>query len=126
AARGRWGAPGPWRERSHGRTGTRAEDGAFRDVLAPITPASAAPSSRGTIPAGRRPRTHGGPGERALSSGLELQLFLAAAEAAADPTWKEQAIRWVAEYSYVGVFLFLLACGLGFPSPEEVALIGAG
>lgn len=61
-----------------------------------------------------------------MSSGLELQLFLAAAEAAADPTWKEQAIRWVAEYSYVGVFLFLLACGLGFPSPEEVALIGGG
>lgn len=32
----------------------------------------------------------------------------------------------VVEYSYIGVFLFLIACGLGFPSPEEVALIGGG
>lgn len=32
----------------------------------------------------------------------------------------------VADYSYLGVFLFLIACGLGFPSPEEVALIGGG
>jgi membrane protein DedA with SNARE-associated domain len=55
-----------------------------------------------------------------------LQLFLAAADAAADPSLKEQMIRLVADYSYIGVFLFLIACGLGFPSPEEVALIGGG
>jgi hypothetical protein len=39
---------------------------------------------------------------------------------------KEALVRLVADYSYLGVFLFLIACGLGFPSPEEVALIGGG
>ena len=39
---------------------------------------------------------------------------------------KEWAVRLIADYSYLGVFLFLLACGLGFPAPEEVALIGGG
>ena len=32
----------------------------------------------------------------------------------------------IAEHRYVGVFAFLFACGLGFPVPEEVALIGGG
>ncbi|MGE0708691.1 MAG: DedA family protein [Planctomycetota bacterium] len=52
---------------------------------------------------------------------MDLLLLLAD-----DMTWKEWAIRLVADYSYVGVFLFLIACGLGFPCPEEVALIGGG
>jgi len=30
------------------------------------------------------------------------------------------------EYHYSGPFLFLFLCGLGLPSPEEVALIGSG
>ena len=34
--------------------------------------------------------------------------------------------RTVVEWSYLGVFVLLLACGLGFPCPEEVALIGGG
>lgn len=34
--------------------------------------------------------------------------------------------RTVVEWSYLGVFLLLVACGLGFPCPEEVALIGGG
>jgi membrane protein DedA with SNARE-associated domain len=29
-------------------------------------------------------------------------------------------------FPYLGPFIFLLLCGLGLPSPEEVALIGAG
>ncbi|MCO5171244.1 MAG: DedA family protein [Planctomycetes bacterium] len=57
-------------------------------------------------------------------SGLEL--LLAAGDAAAEPTTREWLTQLVTQYSYVGVFLFLLACGLGFPSPEEVALIGGG
>ncbi|MBX3470438.1 MAG: DedA family protein [Planctomycetes bacterium] len=56
-------------------------------------------------------------------SGLEL--LLAATDAAAEPTTGE-LMQLVADYSYIGVFLFLVACGLGFPSPEEVALIGGG
>lgn len=51
---------------------------------------------------------------------LDLLLLLA------EQTWKEWAITTIAHYSYVGVFLLLLACGLGFPCPEEVALIGGG
>lgn len=43
-----------------------------------------------------------------------------------DASWKKDAIQLVADWSYLGVFLFLIACGLGFPSPEEVALIGGG
>ena len=43
-----------------------------------------------------------------------------------DLSVKERMMYWVAEYSYVGVFLFLIACGLGFPAPEEIALIGGG
>lgn len=39
---------------------------------------------------------------------------------------KLEWIQMIAEYRYVGVFVFLLACGLGFPMPEEVALIGGG
>jgi len=45
---------------------------------------------------------------------------------AQEASTKERLVHWIAEYSYVGVFLFLVACGLGFPSPEEVALIGGG
>ena len=30
------------------------------------------------------------------------------------------------EYHYLGPFVFLFLCGLGLPSPEEVALIGSG
>jgi membrane protein DedA with SNARE-associated domain len=55
---------------------------------------------------------------------LPYELLLTLAEG--EPSLKEQLIFWISEYSYVGVFLFLLACGLGFPSPEEVALIGGG
>jgi membrane protein DedA with SNARE-associated domain len=55
---------------------------------------------------------------------LEFDLLLLIADG--DVTWKETAIRLVADYSYWGVFFFLIACGLGFPSPEEVALIGGG
>lgn len=55
-------------------------------------------------------------------------LLLAASDAAAnaDESTKEWLIRFVADYSYLGVFLFLIACGLGFPAPEEIALIGGG
>jgi membrane protein DedA with SNARE-associated domain len=55
-------------------------------------------------------------------------LLLAASDAAANApdSTKEMMIRLVADYSYVGVFLFLIACGLGFPAPEEIALIGGG
>lgn len=56
-------------------------------------------------------------------SELGLDLLLAAT---AEVSTKEWLVRLVADYSYVGVFLFLIACGLGFPSPEEVALIGGG
>lgn len=45
---------------------------------------------------------------------------------ATDLSLKERAIYLLAEWSYLGVFLFLIACGLGFPCPEEVALIGGG
>lgn len=44
----------------------------------------------------------------------------------AEQTWKEWAITTIANYSYVGVFGLLVICGLGFPCPEEVALIGGG
>ena len=44
----------------------------------------------------------------------------------AEQTWKEWAITTIAHYSYVGVFVLLVICGLGFPCPEEVALIGGG
>lgn len=44
----------------------------------------------------------------------------------AESSFKERMILWVAKWSYLGVFTFLIACGLGFPSPEEVALIGGG
>lgn len=40
-----------------------------------------------------------------------------------DHAW---VINTVAEYSYVGVFLVLLACGFGLPMPEELPLIGGG
>lgn len=59
-------------------------------------------------------------------SGLGIGLLLAATDAAAEVSTKEWMIHQVADYSYIGVFLFLIACGLGFPSPEEVALIGGG
>lgn len=59
-------------------------------------------------------------------SGLGIGLILAATDAAAELSTKEWMIHQVADYSYIGVFLFLIACGLGFPSPEEVALIGGG
>jgi membrane protein DedA with SNARE-associated domain len=39
---------------------------------------------------------------------------------------KMEWITMIAEYRYVGVFAFLFACGLGFPMPEEVALVGGG
>lgn len=55
---------------------------------------------------------------------MEFDLLMLLADG--DLSWKEWAIRLIAEYSYVGVFFFLIACGLGFPSPEEVALIGGG
>lgn len=55
-----------------------------------------------------------------------LLLLLCVALTGCDPTWKRDAIELVRDWSYVGVFLFLIACGLGFPSPEEVALIGGG
>lgn len=51
-----------------------------------------------------------------------LDLFLLLA----DQSWKEWAITTIAEHSYVGVFTLLVICGLGFPCPEEVALIGGG
>lgn len=51
---------------------------------------------------------------------LDLLLLLA------EQTWKEWAITTIAHYSYVGVFVLLVICGLGFPCPEEVALIGGG
>lgn len=54
-------------------------------------------------------------------SGLFHSALLLAAQ-----SLKESLVYWISEYSYVGVFLFLLACGLGFPSPEEVALVGGG
>ena len=44
----------------------------------------------------------------------------------AEQTWREWAITTIAAWSYVGVFVLLVACGLGFPCPEEVALIGGG
>lgn len=53
-------------------------------------------------------------------------LYLAAGQAAESFWSKEHLIRLIADHSYVGVFLFLLACGLGFPCPEEVSLIGGG
>lgn len=53
-------------------------------------------------------------------------LYLAAGQAAESVWTKEGLIRLIADHSYVGVFLFLLACGLGFPCPEEVSLIGGG
>ncbi|MCA8921926.1 MAG: DedA family protein, partial [Planctomycetes bacterium] len=40
--------------------------------------------------------------------------------------WTDWLVEKIAEYSYAGVFFFLVACGLGFPCPEEVALIGGG
>lgn len=39
---------------------------------------------------------------------------------------KQDLILGIARYSYVGVFMVLVACGLGLPIPEEVALIGGG
>ena len=53
-------------------------------------------------------------------------LYLAAGQAAESFWSKEHLIRLIADHSYVGVFVFLLACGLGFPCPEEVSLIGGG
>jgi membrane protein DedA with SNARE-associated domain len=44
----------------------------------------------------------------------------------AEQTLKERLIYLISEYSYLGVFLFLIACGLGFPVPEEVSLVGGG
>ena len=41
-------------------------------------------------------------------------------------SWSDDLFQLVVEWSYLGVFLLLLACGLGFPCPEEVALIGGG
>jgi len=52
-----------------------------------------------------------------------LPVLVLAAEAL---SFKERLIYLLAEWSYLGVFAFLVACGLGFPSPEEVALIGGG
>jgi membrane protein DedA with SNARE-associated domain len=47
------------------------------------------------------------------------QLFLLAFD-------KQDLILGIAKYSYFGVFAVLVACGLGLPIPEEVALIGGG
>lgn len=44
----------------------------------------------------------------------------------AESGWTNWLVEQIAEYSYAGVFFFLVACGLGFPCPEEVALIGGG
>lgn len=41
-------------------------------------------------------------------------------------TWSDELFQLVVEWRYLGVFVLLLACGLGFPCPEEVALIGGG
>jgi membrane protein DedA with SNARE-associated domain len=54
---------------------------------------------------------------------LELDCLLWLAQSA---SFHEAIVEWVTEYSYVGVFVILLACGLGFPCPEEVALVGGG
>jgi membrane protein DedA with SNARE-associated domain len=53
---------------------------------------------------------------------MEWALLLAAD----DSSTRERLVHLVADYSYVGVFMFLIACGLGFPCPEEVSLIGGG
>ncbi len=34
--------------------------------------------------------------------------------------------KWVAELSYLGLFLFVFATGAGLPIPEDAALLGAG
>lgn len=38
----------------------------------------------------------------------------------------ERVIGVFTHFPYLGPFVFLFLCGLGLPSPEEVALIGAG
>lgn len=45
-----------------------------------------------------------------------LPLLLFAAEAL---SFKERLIYLLAEWSAVGVFAFLIACGLGFPAPRR-------
>lgn len=52
-----------------------------------------------------------------------MDLLLLLAE---DLSTKEWLVLKVAEWSYLGVFLFLLACGFGMPLPEEVGVIGGG
>jgi len=53
-------------------------------------------------------------------------VMIALAMGALSQVDKQDLILWIARYSYLGVFLVLLACGLGLPIPEEVALIGGG
>ncbi len=54
---------------------------------------------------------------------MELDCLLWLAENA---SYHASIVDWVTQYSYIGVFAILLACGVGFPCPEEVALVGGG
>lgn len=38
----------------------------------------------------------------------------------------EFILQYVQEFSYLGIFLFLIWCGIGFPLPEDAIIIAAG
>ena len=38
----------------------------------------------------------------------------------------DSIVQTIADYPYLGVVLFFLICGLGFPLPEELVLIAGG